>query len=366
MANAQNSQSIYILNRNNYNTFVEDRRCGNNIFFVRENSSESSNIISLYVGESKQCDLLDVTKLCEVEKTDSSISDNTLSSCPIVPNTVQLGTLSGETLTSMYVDDGHGLIVNSSNPLDLSGTINYLTGVITYNSGKQQAPDAKYVYSTFNQDNPQEMLSNEFKIPNKMFFYKQVLDAQGSILAQPYYRVLMWNDDLNQFLNCSPKELVLENGTLATIGKNIISGTDMPLASIIDVDSTTPSGSIELACLPRNGAESRYMNSDGITTIQIDNIENMYYYQGSENPTLVPVTSDYISVIIFKRKLDGESVIDDVQDLMTNFKAQNNVPKIYLLNPDIDISEFTVIHILIYNDGFHICAIVAGYNENAE
>jgi hypothetical protein len=50
---------------------------------------------------------------------------------------------------------------------------------------------------------------------------------------------------------------------------------------------------------------------------------------------------------------------------MTNFTATDS-SKIYLLNKDIDISDYTVIHVMLFNDGFHICAIVAGYHDIPE
>ena len=48
---------IYILSRNNYNNFG-DENYGNNIFFVRENSENLNDMVSLYVGKAKQSDVV--------------------------------------------------------------------------------------------------------------------------------------------------------------------------------------------------------------------------------------------------------------------------------------------------------------------
>jgi hypothetical protein len=69
-------------------------------------------------------------------------------------------------------------------------------------------------------------------------------------------------------------------------------------------------------------------------------------------------SDDYNSVIVFKK---GSSMTT-ADSVLANF-TDPDLPKIYLLNPDIDISTFDILHVMLFNDGFHICAIVAGYEE---
>ena len=74
--------------------------------------------------------------------------------------------------------------------------------------------------------------------------------------------------------------------------------------------------------------------------------------------TVVSRSSDYLSTIIFKKS----SNLNDVTKVMPNFSLTGD-NKVYLMNPDIDISSYTVIHLMLYYDGFHMCAIVTGYQE---
>jgi hypothetical protein len=67
---------------------------------------------------------------------------------------------------------------------------------------------------------------------------------------------------------------------------------------------------------------------------------------------------DYTSVITFKKS----SSVSDALDLMGNFTA-NNASKIYLINPNIDISSADIVSIFLFYDGVHMCAIVYGYEE---
>ena len=60
---------IYILGRNNYDNFGEENY-GDNIFFVRENSGEESGMVSLYVGESKQTDVIVIASQSDPTKYD--------------------------------------------------------------------------------------------------------------------------------------------------------------------------------------------------------------------------------------------------------------------------------------------------------
>lgn len=67
---------------------------------------------------------------------------------------------------------------------------------------------------------------------------------------------------------------------------------------------------------------------------------------------------DYCSTIVFRRSTQAITA----SSLMTNFTAVDG-SKIYLMNPDIEITTFDIINIFLFYDGFHLCAIVSGYEE---
>lgn len=67
---------------------------------------------------------------------------------------------------------------------------------------------------------------------------------------------------------------------------------------------------------------------------------------------------DYCSTIVFRRSTQAITA----SSLMTNFTAVDG-SKIYLMNPDIEITSFDIINIFLFYDGFHLCAIVSGYEE---
>ena len=69
---------------------------------------------------------------------------------------------------------------------------------------------------------------------------------------------------------------------------------------------------------------------------------------------------DYSSVLCLKRNPN----ITNAVDLVSNFSSESTEPRIYLLNPDVDISTYTKINILLFKDAWNLCAIVYGYEEN--
>jgi hypothetical protein len=69
---------------------------------------------------------------------------------------------------------------------------------------------------------------------------------------------------------------------------------------------------------------------------------------------------DYSSVLCLKRNPN----ITNAVDLVSNFSSESTEPRIYLLNPDVDISSYTKINILLFKDAWNLCAIVYGYEEN--
>ena len=69
-------------------------------------------------------------------------------------------------------------------------------------------------------------------------------------------------------------------------------------------------------------------------------------------------TTDYSCLLVIPKL----SSFNSASDIIVNFTA-NDASKIYLLNPDIDISSYTTIHILLFYDLSNLCAIVSGYQE---
>ena len=69
-------------------------------------------------------------------------------------------------------------------------------------------------------------------------------------------------------------------------------------------------------------------------------------------------TTDYSCLLVIPKL----SSFNSASDIIVNFTA-NDASKIYLLNPDIDISSYTTIHILLFYDLTNLCAIVSGYQE---
>ena len=108
-----------------------------------------------------------------------------------------------------------------------------------------------------------------------------------------------------------------------------------------------------------NGQELLLSSTYTVSSITITSTATMNYDNGRGASTK-STTPDYNSVIIFKKA----SSVTSVEDLMTNFTS-NTSNKIYLLNKDLNISTYTIIHIMLFNDGFNICAIVSGYEEEA-
>ena len=69
-------------------------------------------------------------------------------------------------------------------------------------------------------------------------------------------------------------------------------------------------------------------------------------------------TTDYSCLLVIPKL----SSFNSASDIIENFTA-NDASKIYLLNPDIDISSYTILHVLLFYDLSNLCAIVSGYQE---
>ena len=345
---------IYILGRNNYDNFGEENY-GDNIFFVRENSGEESGMVSLYVGESKQTDILDLSNDDNVEFDPATNTYN-------IPEKYRV---KGKVFLAAK-DLGNNKIQYSAYLWD--GTSFRECGI----------PNNVQLVNVNNDWNPTD--PSVISAGIKDFMY---LDATRKIIYTfdgTEYVATLTIPDTSTFATISyvdtnfvaksdmPSNYVdnitttvasgkikaginLSTGQLATTSGNAISSTDVPLATVVKQDSTA-AGSYTEAYLPRNGGEWRITSQ--ISQLNISNISTM---RTSDNSTTAR-TDDYLSVVIFKKA----SSLTDVSDVMGNF-ALTNANKIYLMNPDVDISSYTVIHLLLYYDGFNMCAIVTGYQE---
>lgn len=147
---------------------------------------------------------------------------------------------------------------------------------------------------------------------------------------------------------------------------NVKAATGVRLSTVRNYLSASTS-STTLAGLPYNGTELiigaanstvTISNMTSTASITISDISNTYN-DGTPASASVTMTSDYNSVIIIKK----DSTLNSAIDIITNFSSSSASDKIYLMNPTIDISLFTMIHILLYYDGFNMCAIVAGYEQ---
>lgn len=160
----------------------------------------------------------------------------------------------------------------------------------------------------------------------------------------------------------------LTNGILHVCASNgnVVTENGIKLASTRTTDSTilADDSAYTFSILPNNGSEIILSNFYTIGDITITSTSNMTYESinqyGQWSSLSKQTSGDYNSVIIFKKS----STKTTASELIENF-TDSNLPRIYLLNPDIDISNFTIIHILLFNDGFNICAIVSGYEEEA-
>lgn len=397
---------IYILSRNNYNNFGEDNY-GNNIFFVRENSENLDDMISLYVGEAKQSDVVIVNG--------QSVWNN-------VTNTVNIGTggvpedykvegklilaqrtindqtfynaLTYNTSSGVFVDCG---IPNNVVLVDENwSTSNTSSGVMDF-FYIQPSTHSIYVFngSTYDPVITSTMFITREEAESRFVTNDRLPTADGvTIEATPVTEQGVTHsvfsvktsgivDDSTIEANGSTNKIgvklsgivdgstiVVDNTTSKLTGSvvkstgqivsdtgNVVSGTDVPLATTISTNSTA-SGLVTYDQLPRNGGEIRITNAIGTDqngAIGITNVSNMDKSDG----TVVSRSSDYLSVIIFKKS----NSLTDVTKVMPNFSLTGS-NKIYLMNPDIDISSYTVIHLMLYYDGFNMCAIVTGYQES--
>lgn len=360
------AEAIYILSRNNYNSFADK---GNNIFFVRENSSETSDMVSLYVGEAKQTDVVIIN------------GDDLWDS---VTNNVNLGSN-----TVDYQVQGKLLLVEKEVPTVTDQQETEMKTVycaMTYDSAQGKFIDCGIPNNVIVVGN--DWSTSDTSVGVKDFIYIQkstgavyqfdgtqyvevispsTLDVDNVTIAKSAQNVISviangLVDNTNNTTRASSNRIIsginMTTGALTTDTGNVVSSTDVPLATVID-DDTTSSGRYTSTYLPRNGGEWRISSTHTIRQISITYIDTMYTSNGGSAQR----ANDYLSVIIFKRDTTTDGGLTDVTEVLGNFTSAQPTNKIYLMNPDVDISGYTYIHVLLYYDGNHMCAIVTGYAE---
>lgn len=397
---------IYILSRNNYNNFG-DENYGNNIFFVRENSENLDDMISLYVGEAKQSDVVIVNgqsvwnnttntvnigtggvpedykvegKLILAQRTINdttfynaltyNASVGTFIDCGIPNNVV----LVDENWSTSDILDGvkdffyiqpstHSIYVFNGSAYDpvITSTM-FITReeVETRFVTNDKLPTADGTTIEATPITEQGVTHSVFSVKTSGIVDDSTIESNGST-NKIGVKLSGIADGLTIVVDGTTSKLtssiVKSTGQIVTSTGNVISGTDVPLATVVTNDSTS-SGLVTYNQLPRNGGEIRITNAIGTDqngAIGITNVSNMNKSDG----TVVPRSSDYLSLIIFKKS----NSLTDVTKVMPNFSMTGD-NKVYLMNPDIDISSYTVIHLMLYYDGFNMCAIVTGYQES--
>lgn len=397
---------IYILSRNNYNNFG-DENYGNNIFFVRENSENLDDMVSLYVGKAKQSDVVIVNgqsvwnnvtnnvnigtggvpedykvdgKLILAQRTINdktfynaltyNASDDSFVDCGIPNNVVLVDENWSTSDISVGIKDFF-YIQQSTHSIYVFNGASYDPVITSTMFITREEAETRFVTNdkmpTADGVTIEETSVTEQGVTHGMFSVKtsgivddSTIEVNGSTnkigvktsgIADGSTIVV---DSTTSKLTGS---IVKSSGQIVTGTGNVVSGTDVPLATVVTPNSTA-SGTVTYNQLPRNGGEIRITNAIGTNqngAISIADVSNMDKSDG----TVIPRSLDYLSVIIFKKS----SNLDDVTKVMPNFDA-TGTNKVYLMNPDIDISSYTVIHLMLYYDGFHMCAIVTGYQES--
>lgn len=351
-ATESNSGTIFMINRNNYEAATDIK--DNCIYLVRENSAEDCKFISMYLGHAIQADVLDIT---------NEMSYNSVTEDYDIPIQYQVE-------GKLYLHkDGDFFRVFAWNKhdqkyIDCLGANSNVKVVSVSDTSEITNPVPEYVYIN---------TANE----NRNIY---VYDGTGFIPIIP-------DIDVSQFVTKDENGNVVITGTLSSgdftssgdistqgtiaAGRDIVSGgnvtssTGAALTTQRDSISGTIGQHYVDACLPSNGYEVLLSNSATgyaeIIDVEISDISTMV-----KGDTTTDRTNDYCCTYIFRKS----AATTEAEDLFTNFTSantsettdvSNNPPKIYLLNPDIDISQFTVIHVFVFYDGIAVCAIVGGY-----
>lgn len=145
---------------------------------------------------------------------------------------------------------------------------------------------------------------------------------------------------------------------------NVVTKTNISLSPILEKikDGINGEQTLVLQRLPENGCMYRVADDSGLKTIksiEITDVESMDYSQNGGIGDSIDVTHDYYCTFIFKK----EESIGEPVEVMKNFTdgSDEDGASIKLLNPDLDISDYSIIHLLLFNDSENICALISGY-----
>ncbi|MBO7210503.1 MAG: hypothetical protein J6V44_05815 [Methanobrevibacter sp.] len=167
--------------------------------------------------------------------------------------------------------------------------------------------------------------------PSKRSENSNIYATTGASLHPNYYEDTTATTDRDETMTCLPENCSINNfsdGTVKSISISLVSEVSTSVLS--------------------------YKISTGAPYIgkEVTGSTANYRAVGSD------FGKDYCSTIVFRRSTQAITA----SSLMTNFTAVDG-SKIYLMNPDIEITSFDIINIFLFYDGFHLCAIVSGYEE---
>lgn len=183
------------------------------------------------------------------------------------------------------------------------------------------------------------------KLPDNAFFKGSMVSV---ILNNETSKAFIQNPNTNEYLNARLVEI--EQAREDVHGNRYTSLSERLNADYTDIEGKTNT--------PR---ERRKLSSE-LSSVSSDYLydsgKEYQYYDGKvKNISFTNLTEengeiseDYWCLIIFNKAPETSNV----GDIITN-------GGIKLLNPDLDLSDYTVVHLLLTYDGFNVCCIVAGY-----
>ena len=376
-ANDDVQSSIFLTDRSTYDDMSH---VSNNIYFVKEQTYEQSKLISMYMGDGKVTDLLDITSELG---NDYDISDPgfTISEKFKVPNKLYIfrNRKEGSWLNS-YSIVCYDVSSNSFITCGGGGGQEAIPpdgNTIIIDDGKLKVniqPDGttivsnNNVWSTVNSEDNRTIVvrnnkytvsgilgkNNSTSVPASPTSPTDAVVVVGN--GQESGGVTTQSDAFKTYTNG-----INMAGNFGLYGSgNFVSPLGVPLDTInydLNVSTSTYTASV----LFPNGAETIISKTTPISSITITDITKTHCIDASGSVSATPVNLDqsgsgYHSLVKFIK----DSTVDSATALCTNFTASGST-KINILNPDYDISDKNIIHILFFHDGFSVCAIVAGY-----
>ena len=376
-ANDDVQSSIFLTDRSTYDDMSH---VSNNIYFVKEQTYEQSNMISMYMGDGKVTDLLDITSELG---SDYDISDPGF----VIPDKFKV-----PNKLYIYRNRKEGLWLSSYSIVcyDVSSNSFIMCGgdseqqvippdgtTIIVDNGKLKVniqPDGttivnnNNVWSTVKQEDNRTIV-----VRNNEYVVSGILGVDGatSVPATPTSPsdalAVIGNGYTSGSSTVQSDAFKTYNnginlaGNFGTYGSgNFVSPMGVPLDTInynLNVQTSTYTASVMFP----NGAETIISTTTPISSITITDVTYTHCMDVDGTVSSVPVQlnangSGYHSLV----KLIKASTVDSATALCTNFTA-NGSNKINILNPDYDVSDKNIIHILFFHDGFSMCAIVAGY-----